>query len=162
MSFFYHVFDWGANHHVHMNVFKAQLLLFLQRLIDSLNKICSRVAVLSDLLLIRTVSQSEGTSCLLYVWKQSQNAHWSANAVRPPSPSSACVCRFASESGGWWGPECSATWTRLMSLSRHTDLCCNTHGRHHKLSHQFSPIGCGMSWITQFVEKCTCFCFPSL
>lgn len=78
------------------------------------------------------------------------------------APSPACVCRFAFESGGWWGPEHSATWTRLMSLSRHTDLCCNTHGRHHKLSHQFSPIGCGMSWLTQFVEKCTCLCLPSL
>lgn len=59
----------------------------------------------------------------------------------------------------------SASWprgTRLMSLSRHTDLCCNTHGRHHKLSHQFGPIGCGMSWLTRFVEKCTCLCLPSL
>jgi hypothetical protein len=51
---------------------------------------------------------------------------------------------------------------RLMSLSRHTDLCCNTHGRHRKLSHQFNPIGCGMSWLTRFVEKCTCLCLLSL
>lgn len=51
---------------------------------------------------------------------------------------------------------------RLMSLSRHTDLCCSTHGRHHKLSHQFSPIGCGMSWLTRFVQKCTCLCLLCL
>lgn len=59
----------------------------------------------------------------------------------------------------------STSWPRggrLMSLSRHTDLCCNTHGRHRKLSHQFSPIGCGMSWLTRFVEKCTCLCLLSL
>lgn len=101
-------------------------------------------------------------SCLASIQKQSQNAHQFATSICPPSPSPGCVCRFASESGGRQGPERSATWTRLMSLSRHTDLCCNTHGRHHKLSHQFSPIGCGMSWLTQFVEKCTCLCLPSL
>lgn len=88
------------------------------------------------------------------------------SATRPPVSG-----RFAGlheNQGSDGGPRASgpagqpATWTRLMSLSRHTDLCCNTHGRHHKLSHQFSPIGCGMSWLTRFVEKCTCLCLPSL
>lgn len=87
-----------------------------------------------------------------------------ATSVCPPSPSPwLClqVCIWI-RGLGRRGPERSATWTRLMSLSRHTDLCCNTHDRHHKLSHQFSPIGCGMSWLTQFVEKCTCLCLASL
>lgn len=87
------------------------------------------------------------------------NAHQFATSNCLPSPAFAGLHL---NQGDWRGPEHLATWTRLMSLSRHTDLCCNTHSRHHKLSHQFSPIGCGMSWLTQFVEKCTCLCLPSL
>lgn len=90
------------------------------------------------------------------------NAHQFATSNCLPSPSRAAFAGLHLNQGDWRGPKHSATWTRLMSLSRHTDLCCNTHSRHHKLSHQFSPIGCGMSWLTQFVEKCTCLCLPSL
>lgn len=100
-------------------------------------------------------------SCFASILKQSESAHQSARGrVRPLLPRAAFAGLHLNQ--GLTGAQRSATWTRLMSLSRHTDLCCNTHGRHHKLSHQFSPIGCGMSWLTQFVEKCTCLCLPSL
>lgn len=56
-------------------------------------------------------------------------------------------------------PRCKLLYTSLLSTSPHIDLCCKICYRHHKLSHQFTTIGCGIFQLIWFRQKCTWLCF---
>lgn len=78
---------------------------------------------------------------------------FSCNSERPDWISKAlCYC----PSSSIIRPAC------CLSISPRVDLSCKICYRHHKLSHQFTTIGCGIWWLIWFWQKCTwlCFFFP--